>query len=720
MDPYKLLTRSTKLGKNSKVKKQQHTPSGGQNAQPQLFSRINDGASQNGTTLKKRKRGQMTSDEFAGLDFFGGNVADQPHRTISSPTFEDEQSNDGQDMQPDNVDRTSPNHPEDITELSPGEYKAIFKKHKVRVTWLNPPPIRKNGRRKDTKSSKSKPQEKQPLFPQPLQSFRELHRRYNLSGRLASNIKDQGYTIPTEVQLGALPLLLDGTASYMPGETSPQPVGQEPGLDLLSVAPTGSGKTLAFMIFLIHRILSDRPNATSSDRRTSAIILAPTKELVSQILNEGRKLVKGTGVRIAQIRKGMRLGSSKAIAECDSDDVENENQAADDKFVKADMLVATPGILENCIQELTEKGIPSLSNIRYLVLDEADVLLDPLFREQTLRIWNGLPSRSLHVSLWSATMGSNIEELAQSVIKERRRRVFEKLGEDVIEAPLIRLVVGLKDSAVPNIQHRLIYCASEQGKLLGLRQILHPSDPSHDGPPPLLPPFLVFTQTIERAIALHSELSYDIPTEAGGSSRIAVLHSDLSDTARDRVMTGFRKGEIWILITTDLLSRGVDFQGMNGVVNYDMPTSSAAYVHRVGRTGRAGREGGVAITLYSKEDIPYLKQIANIVAVAQKQNGTTPGADGVQPWLLDALPRLGKKAKQDLKRRGVEARTARGMSKDPHAARKVRISTKPGFVRRQENRKKGAIAGSQRRKVEAAAAVPADGIDDGSDFSGFD
>ena len=108
----------------------------------------------------------------------------------------------------------------------------------------------------------------------------------------------------------------------------------------------------------------------------------------------------------------------------------------------------------------------------------------------------------------------------------------------------------------------------------------------------LRPPVLVFTQTITRAIALRSELLYDIPTEAGGSSRIAVFHSDLSDSALEHIMTRFRRAEIFVLITTDLLARGVDFKGVNGVVSYDLPNSSAAYVHRAVSTGRAGSDGG--------------------------------------------------------------------------------------------------------------------------------
>jgi ATP-dependent RNA helicase DDX52/ROK1 len=317
-------------------------------------------------------------------------------------------------------------------------------------------------------------------------------------------------------------------------------------------------------------------------------------------------------------------------------------------------------------------------------------------------------------------MGSNIEQLARTVINERRTRITNSAESGCAEAPLVRLVVGLKDSAVPNIQHRLIYAASEQGKLMGLRQLLHPTTTTAESGPPLLPPFLVFTQTIERAVALHSELLYDIPPEAGGISRIAVLHSDLSDTARDSVMTKFRKGEIWVLITTDLLSRGVDFRGVNGVVNYDIPTSSAAYVHRVGRTGRAGREGGVAVTLYSKDDIPYLKNVANVVAMAQKQKSTSAegtSEEGVQQWLLDALPNLTKQAKKDLRKHGIESRTAKGAKNDPKAARRGRISTKSGFERREENKRKGAIRGSKQR--QEAAVADADAGDE-TDFGGFD
>jgi ATP-dependent RNA helicase DDX52/ROK1 len=340
--------------------------------------------------------------------------------------------------------------------------------------------------------------------------------------------------------------------------------------------------------------------------------------------------------------------------------------------------------------------------------------MDPLFRDQTLDIWRSCVHPDLRVSLWSATMGSNIEELTRSTIKER----LESLGQKSDKLhPLVRLVVGLKDSAVPNIDHRLVYAATEQGKLLGLRQLLRPTAAAANDIR-LRPPFLIFTQTIPRAIALHSELKYDIPAEAGGSSRIAVLHSDLSDSQRSEIMRDFRKGEIWILVTTDVLARGLDLRGLNGVVNYDIPNSAAVYVHRVGRTGRAGREGGIAVTYYTKEDIPYVKSIANVIDASEKLRGTDD-KKSIQKWLLESLPDLSKKDKQELKKHGVKARQiSKNLGKDENdkGARAARISTKSGYERRMENRKRGAIAASRNRKAEnGAAGNESDGSWDGLD-----
>ncbi|GAB7364631.1 hypothetical protein MBLNU230_g5434t1 [Neophaeotheca triangularis] len=705
MDPLKLLSRSTKRSKNQSNGSQQ-LPSSGQAPKPQLFaSTEND--SKDGS--KKRKRGEAnhsTAEDVETVpDFFGGGA--QSKSSASGAKIAKKASKSSEKQEHDEKGVPTEQYAVAPERLNDIERKRILREHKLKVTWLNPDLARKKQGSKHGTAQASK-KDRHELFPEPLLSFRHLNSRYGVPPQLVKNVLEQGYETPTEVQLGALPVLLDGVPTSAEDVEDPQK-STPGGVDLLTVAPTGSGKTLAFMIPLLHQIAQRRREKKSENRASSAVVLAPTKELAGQITNEGRKLAQGTGLRVSQVKKGMRLR--------ESEDKDEANESG--TVTKSDILVSTPGTLQSILEAEGEghKG-EVLAAVQDLVLDEADVLLDPLFRHQTLDIWNGLPHTDLRVSLWSATMGSNIEELARSALSDRLTQLSTKPdSEPIPQAPLVRLVVGLKDSAVPNISHKLTYAATEQGKLMGLRQLLHPSAPTEDSGPALRPPFLVFTQTIERAVALHAELLYDIPAEAGGISRIAVLHSDLTDNARDSVMTRVRKGEVWVLITTDLLSRGVDFRGVNGVVNYDIPTSSAAYVHRVGRTGRAGREGGVAVTLYSKEDIAYLKPIANVIAAAQKQNGNDGKSGGLQQWLLDALPSVSKNDKQQLKQGGVKSRTAKGMKDDPKAAKKARISSKAGFVRQQENKRKGAIQGSrQRQKAEVASD---DGAEDG-EFGGFD
>lgn len=596
----------------------------------------------------------------------------------------------------------------DTPMLSQEDCRRMLRQHRLKVTVLQDPreDLGGNIKAKEYLDDKSKKHGRSPCFPQPLISFDLLRSKYGVSRRLVENLRVQGYAMPTEVQMGSLPLLLGsnediGLATNAMKKTVKQSQSE---LDLLTIAPTGSGKTLCFMIHLLHRLLQDRQvkrevaGENSLDRQTQALIVAPTHELADQIVNEGKRLAQGTGIRVSALRKGAKLQSSSVDKNDDiADYSEQWTEHSISPVLKADIVVSTPLMRLHAIS--SKKSTPDpLPSVRFLVLDEADVLLDPLFREQTLGIWKACTHKSLQTSLWSATIGSSIESLAQSFILDRRRRLESKPRHHLI----VRLVVGLKDTAVPNISHRLVYAASEQGKLLALRQLLHPSAASTKDMTSLRPPFLIFTQTIPRAIALHSELFYDIPVEAGGSARMAVLHSDLSDTARSKIMAGFRKGEIWILITTDLLSRGVDFRGMNGVINYDIPNTGASYVHRVGRTGRQGREGGVAVTLYTKEDIPYVKNIANVIATSEKQKLQSPDLEsqdkGVQKWLLDALPNVSKKNKKILKRRCVESRRVDVTDEEERLARKMRISTKSGYDRRLENNRKGAVEG--RRKQE--------------------
>ena len=652
------------------------------------------------------------------------------------------QKSNGQDYQ---------NAKESLPLLAEQDRRQILKKNKLKVTILQ------EDDRKTSKKAHAKA--KAPLTqiaPQPLTSFPELHSRYRVSRRISENLSRQGYREPTEVQIAGLPLLLGSDEERcLPRKQSSNKKYTRSHVDLLTIAPTGSGKTLAFLIPTLQGLLEHRLESKSqsihkidTDNEVQALIIAPTHELVDQIVNEGRKWATGTGLKIAAMRKGMRLHEHLLAQSESQDDVQNGDNAQrtskHDFLVKTHTLVSTPLLLVHALSSSPEVACALLPSVKYLILDEADVLLDPLFREQTINIWNACSSPLLQTSLWSATIGSSVESLAKNIIFDRQKRL--NLPDSAPPHYILRLVVGLKDSAVPNVSHRLIYAASEQGKLLALRQLIHPSTtPSSSSsfssavqpPPSLQPPFLIFTQTIARAIALHSELLYDIAPEAGGSSRLAVLHSDLSDTARSIVMAGFRRGEIWILITTDLLSRGMDFRGMNGVVNYDIPNTGAAYVHRAGRTGRQGRSGGVCVTLYTKDDIPYVKNVANVIAASERAKGKGKknsekrqvggigndddddgDGEGVQQWLLDSLPDVSKQTRKNLKRRGVESRRQQAAEGgDLRKLKQMRISTKSGYDRRMQNRRKGAVSGSRARREVVKLE---DGGPDGGEWTGFE
>ncbi|KAK6840752.1 hypothetical protein PG995_015962 [Apiospora arundinis] len=584
----------------------------------------------------------------------------------------------------------------DAPPMSHDEIYQVLKGHKLKFTILSSQEEKKSkvkkSKKKDKKSKKAEAKAsdgKQSLYPRPLTSFNELRGVYNVSTRLVANLAEHGYRLPTEVQMGSLPLLLS------PKSAVTDTLDNADHVNFLAVAPTGSGKTLSFLIPTINRILGQRKQSEEKGNKQplAAIVLAPTRELAHQIANEGQKLAAGTGVKIVMFKKGMRIAAESSDIEVaqesdsESEEEEEEEDAADDvnstaplTLTKADILVTTPMLLLNFLnREKTKKLLPS---VRTLILDEGDVLLDELFREQTKGILDSCTSESLQLMCFSATMGSNIETLLMQELEKRQQ-------DESSPSPLVRLVVGLKDTAVKNINHRLIYTGdNERGKLYTMRQLLHPTG-TNEALPDMRLPFLVFVQTIDRAVSLHEELKFEFPVEAGGSTRVATLHSSMSETARSKIIARFRSGEIWVLITTDLLMRGIDFRGVNGVINYDIPTSVAGYVHRVGRTARAGGAGD-AVTMYTKEDIPFLRSIANVINLSEKQAGKDGNQDSVPKWLMDALPKVKKDDKQKLKKGGVESR--RGT--------KAQITSKSAWERRRENNKRGAIAGSRRKANE--------------------
>ncbi|KAK4204001.1 putative ATP-dependent RNA helicase [Triangularia verruculosa] len=751
MDILKILSRGTKpnpknqaaKGSAAAVTAATKLPSAGAIPRPQLF---NDPVSST-PRGKKRKRKNKGGDKDGDDDAQNNEDEDLSDVDFFAPPKPKSETGPQQHTtEEDGEPEKRKNKKRKVKTLDEDECKQILRSHRLKFTLLSStsPTVAEleaqaeaEGKKKKKKKSKKGEESKEEkeketkkssklmqLWPQPLTAFGQLKYDYGINQTLADNITRQGFKVPTEVQMGALPLLLQpGTAL---GDKE-----MDKGVDFLAVAPTGSGKTIAFLIPAIEGVLKARGEVQEGDgikNELRAIVVAPTRELASQIVNEGRKLAIGTGVRVVLMKRGLRLqaegGDEQAEAEEDSDSEEDEEkqeeQQEDDEgeeeqedsdeedggdkkkdqkekpLAKVDILVTTPKILLNFLSDdgkLTSSK-KTLPTVRSLILDEADVLLDPIFRKQTMAIWKSCVHPDVALTCWSATMASNIEALVTKHLSKRAKHFN-------ISRPLIRLVVGLKDTAVPNVTHKLIYTATEQGKLLALRQLLHPASSSDSGPP-LRPPFIVFTQTIDRAKALHKELQFDIPLEAGGSARIAVLHSSLSDQIRSKIMAKFRSGEVWVLITTDVLARGVDFAGVNGVVNYDVPTSAAGYVHRAGRTGRAGREGGVAVTFYTKEDIPFVKSVANVIAASEKQAGkTAAGEESVKKWLLDALPKVAKEDKRKLKVRGVEARRAGG--------KEASITTQSSWERRKENNKRQAIEASKKRKRLAQQAEKQDG-----------
>ncbi|CEG77307.1 hypothetical protein RMATCC62417_12087 [Rhizopus microsporus] len=364
--------------------------------------------------------------------------------------------------------------------------------------------------------------------------------------------------------------------------TTPTPVQMQSipimlnGRDIMSCAPTGSGKTMAYLLPIIQDL--KKPEKKVSYR---ALVIAPTRELAQQIAREANHLAQGTKLRVNVLAKA--TAADKA-----------QTPESRQKF---DILVTTPLRLVYAIKE----NEVDLSAVRHLVLDEADKLLEKGFLGQTDEIFAACTSTTIQKSLFSATFSSHIEELAKSVMKDP-----------------IRIVIGAKNAATDTIKQELLFTGTEAGKRIALRQLIQRG---------LKPPVLIFVQSIDRAKELFHELVFD-------GINVEVIHSDRTKAQRDNIINQFRIGKIWVLIATDLMARGLDFKGVNLVINYDFPQSVASYIHRIGRTGRAGR-AGEAVTYYTQEDFPYLKKVVNVM----KESGCD-----VPDWMLKSAKQAAKQA----------------------------------------------------------------------------
>ncbi len=338
------------------------------------------------------------------------------------------------------------------------------------------------------------------------------------------------------------------------------------GHDIMGLAQTGTGKTLAFGLPLIDHLLAQP--GKPAPKTVKALILAPTRELVNQIAESLRNLTKNSKLRVATVVGGQSIGKQISFLSRGTD-----------------ILVATPGRLI----DLMDRRAVDLSSVRHLVLDEADQMLDMGFIHALRRIAPelGTPRQTM---LFSATMPKQMEELSTAYLTNPKR---------VQVAPPGKAADKITQS---------IHFVEKKEKSSKLREIL-----SRD--PEALT--LVFSRTKHGAEKLMKGLVAD-------GFNAASIHGNKSQGQRDRAIKAFRAGEITTLVATDVAARGIDIPGVAYVINYDLPEVPDNYVHRIGRTARAGREGK-AIAFCSSEEVDLLRQIQKLMKIE------IPVAGGTMP-----------------------------------------------------------------------------------------
>jgi len=322
------------------------------------------------------------------------------------------------------------------------------------------------------------------------------------------------------------------------------------GEDVLAIAQTGTGKTAAFAIPVLH-ILQERKIKGRPDG-VKCLVMVPTHELALQTENVFRVLGKHTRIKTFAIHGG----------------VEQDPQIAQlNKGV--DVLIATPGRMF----DLVSQGALQLSRVEILVLDEADHMLDLGFIKDIRDLMQHLP-RKRQTLFFSATIDEKIKKIAYSLVKDA-----------------IRIQISPKDPVAKNIDHAVAYIEMDDKRFFLENVITNNPDQK----------ILVFVRTKVRAERVKKALErVDIQSET--------IHGDKEQEQRRRIMQLFHKGEIKVLIATDVSARGIDIPDVELVVNYDLPESPEYYVHRVGRTGR-GTNKGQAISFCSKEEREMLATI---------------------------------------------------------------------------------------------------------------
>lgn len=374
---------------------------------------------------------------------------------------------------------------------------------------------------------------------------------FKLHPVLLEAIKAQGYQAATPVQQQAIPAIFSGK-------------------DLLVGAQTGTGKTAAFVIPLVHRLLSqdaelnaqglspedNQTRAQSPKPKIRALILTPTRELALQVQSHVAALTQGT-----ELKHGIAYGGASIGEQVRS--------------FKAgiDILVATPGRLLDHLRH----RVLSLKQVEYLVFDEADRMLDMGFKDEIIDLLRQLPKQR-QTLLFSATLNDGIFRFSKNLLNEPK----------VIE-------VAKANARVAKIVER-VYCVDEERKLSLLCHLINKENWQQ---------VLVFSRTKQGADSLAAKM------QQGGIEALA-FHGDLSQSAREQVLTNFSEAKVQVLVATDVAARGLDIEDLNYVVNFELPYVSEDYIHRIGRTGRAGKDG-TAVTFFSIEDTSKLQSLETLL-----------------------------------------------------------------------------------------------------------
>ena len=376
------------------------------------------------------------------------------------------------------------------------------------------------------------------------------------------------------------------------------------GHDILGLAQTGTGKTLAFGLPLIDHLLA--APGKPDPKTAKALILAPTRELVNQIADSLRALTEGTKVRVVTVVGGQSI-----------------NKQIQMLGRGTDILVATPGRLI----DLMERGAISLATVRHLVLDEADQMLDMGFIHALRQIAPKLGSPR-QTMLFSATMPKQMEEISQAYLTNPRRVQVSPPGK-----------------AADKITQS-VHFVSKPMKPNRLRDILDKDTGALT---------LVFLRTKHGAEKLKKSLVAD-------GYNADSIHGNKSQGQRDRAIAAFRDGETNILVATDVAARGIDIPGVAYVINYDLPNVADNYVHRIGRTARAGREGE-AIAFCAEDEVDLLKDIEKVMKMQ------VPVASGTRPA---ALSKGGDRGPKGPGKPGGPRRTTAEMTGKPKSNRRRR------------------------------------------------